>query len=275
MEIDKNALTLTIEGNIAHLVLNRPRVKNALNRDIRARLVEVTSQLKSDSSVRVVVVSGSGDCFSAGADIQELVQIRDESHARAYIVELRESMRSLARLPIPTIAAIEGIAFGGGMELALWCDLRVVGRNARVGFPEVGLGAVPAAGATQLLPRLVGGAIARQLCITGEPIQGQRAFELGLASKVATDGEVVEVAFDFANRIARVSMSAVASIKASLDTAWMPLDDGLDREHRLGAALFTTADHAEGTQAFLEKRVPNFIHSTTSGSEAQRAQGQT
>lgn len=253
-----DVLALEIDGPVATVVIRRPAVHNALNPDVIAGIADVTRILGERQDVRAVVVTGEGRHFCAGADISEALQVETEADSRRFISRYQDAFHSFATLPQPIVAAVEGYALGGGCELALWCDIRVVSETARLGVPEVKIGALPAAGGTQLLPRLVGRSVALELLLLGDPIRGERVHQLGLATRLVPAGEARATADELARTLASLAPLAIAAMKKAVQADWLPLAEGLEIERRLGAELFATDDRREGMSAFLEKRPADF-----------------
>jgi enoyl-CoA hydratase len=241
---------------VATVRLARPEALNALNLATRKALADVFTAFQEDSDVRCIVLTGDERAFAAGADLKEMVD------ANAVEMMKRRTERywqAVARTPQPVIAAIQGYALGGGLELAMTCDIMVVGENAQLGQPEVRVGIMPGAGGTQRLTRAVGKYQAMRLCLTGRPISGREAYEIGLASVVVPDGEVMETALKMAEGIAKMPPLAVVSIKeAILQGQDASLDAGLALERKAFQLLFATADRREGMTAFIDKRKPDF-----------------
>ena len=244
--------------SVALLTLNRPKALNALDRatleGLRADLAEVTR----DDSVRALVLTGAGRAFAAGADIAEMRSL-SPMEAEAFSRLGHQTMRDLEALPIPTIAAVNGFALGGGCELALACDWIYASEKARFGQPEVALGLIPGFGGTSRLTRRVGVAWAKELVMTGEPIRAEEALRIGLANRIWAPEELLEGALGAARQAAAKGPLAVSLAKRILD-------EGQDTDARTAHALeqngfgliFGTEDHAEGMDAFLEKRDPVF-----------------
>ena len=250
------SINLIRRGGAAVLSIDRPEAKNALSRALVDELDAHLLQILSTPSARVLILHGEGH-FAAGADIREMA---DCSPDEAMDFSFSPVFNRLAALPIPTIAAIEGFALGGGLELALCCDLRIAGRTARMGFPEITLGIMPGAGGTIRAPRLLGAARALELIYTGEVIPADRALALGLVNRVVDEGTALEEALALAERIARFSPVALRTAKQSVlrgldepDAEW-----AVAREAQLWSGLFATSDQREGMAAFLEKRRPVF-----------------
>jgi enoyl-CoA hydratase/carnithine racemase len=209
--------------------------------------------------VRAVVVTGTGDrAFCAGSDVKEFESLRGRVGEGKLILEKAVYMR-LARLSVPTIAAIQADALGGGLELALCCDLRVADEKAKLGLPEVRLGVMPGSGGTQLLPRVVGLAKAKELILTGEIIDAAEAGRIGLVNRVVPAGAALEVTTDLAETIASRGPVAVQEAKKVLDVGVdLPLDEGLAKELEASERIFSSEDMLEGARAFFEKRQPKF-----------------
>jgi enoyl-CoA hydratase len=252
--------TLLVErrDRVALVTINRPEKRNALNAMVRRELVAALDALRTDPAVRVVVLTGAGDkAFIAGADIAEFAE-RTPVEQRATMVG-RRVYDEVAAFPRPTIAMINGFALGGGCELALACDLRIAGRSARFGQPEIRLGLIPGGGGTQRLPRLVGFGRAMRLILTGELIDATEAERIGLVDGVFEDGELLERTLALAAAIASHSPLALELAKTAVRTALeTPLNAGLGHERDLFIAAFASEDHVEGVRAFLEKRQPEF-----------------
>ncbi len=243
-------------GGIAVVTLNRPRVRNAIDLATVRALHDVLDRLAADPKTRALILTGAGGtAFASGADIRDL-QRRRASDALAGINSTL--FMKIERLPIPTIAAVRGWALGGGCELALACDLRIAGESARFGQPEVGLGIIPAAGATYRLPRLVGMGRARDMILTGRIVGAEEALGIGLVNKVVPDDRVLEEACLVAAAIARRGPLAVRAAKAALLAAAYGPEAGFVAEGLAQAILFESHDKAEGLSAFLAGRPPRF-----------------
>ena len=244
---------------IAIVKIVRPVALNALNLATRKALAEAFAGLQDDPEVRCIVLTGDEKAFAAGADLKEMAD------ADAVEIMKRRTERywqTVARTPQPIIAAIQGFALGGGLELAMICDIVVAGENAQLGQPEVRVGIIPGAGGTQRLTRAVGKFQAMRLCLTGRPISGREAYEIGLASLAVPDGEVMETALKMAEGIAKLPPLAVASVKeAILHGENASLESGLALERKAFQLLFATQDRREGMAAFIEKRKPKFTGS--------------
>jgi enoyl-CoA hydratase len=223
------------------------------------RLDEVLDELARDREVRAVVVTGAGErAFCAGSDVKEFEELAGRV-ARGKLLYEKYVYRKLAELPVPTIAAIEGDALGGGLELALCCDLRVASARARLGMPEVRLGVIPGSGGTQRLPAVVGPARAKELILIGELISAQRAEQIGLVNAVVGEGEALAAATDMAQRIAQRGPVAVREAKRLIERARdLDLDAGMAAELDASDRVFASEDMLEGARAFFAKRPPDF-----------------
>jgi enoyl-CoA hydratase len=246
-------------GKAALLTIDRPQALNALDRPTMAELQARMEQLAQDRDVLCVVLTGAGEkAFVAGADIRAMLDLQPldaQRHSEAGHALLKSVLRS----PHVTIAAVNGYALGGGLELAMACDLRIASENAQLGLPEVGLGVIPGFGGTQRLARLVGEARALELMLTADRIPAQRALELGLVNRVVPREQLLKEAFALAERIAQNGPVAVRLAKHSLQRGLdMPLDAGLAFEAACFGACFSTHDQKEGMRAFVEKRPPRY-----------------
>ena len=251
-------ITLERRGAVAILTINRPDKLNALSRQVHQEGVAALDELKHDDSVRVVVLTGSGEkAFIAGADIKEFqeqtpITQRNEFHERTLF-------NSIDTFPKPVIAMINGFCLGGGNELALACDLRICSENAKFSQPEINLALIPGGGGTQRLTRLIGEGRAMQLALTGDMIDAQTAFNFGLVNHVYPAAELEEKTMELANKIAEKAPIALQLAKEAVKFASRSnLDEGLRREVDLFALCFATEDKKEGVAAFLEKRKPIF-----------------
>ncbi|SFS49798.1 enoyl-CoA hydratase-related protein [Marininema halotolerans] len=245
---------------IAILTIQRPEVYNALNLPILQELTRITEELSHSKATRVVVITGAGDkAFSAGADLKERRGFT-EDQVRRFIRTIRECFNGIARLPKPVIAAVNGVALGGGMELALACDLRVADEHAVFGLTETSLGIIPGAGGTQRLARLIGQAKAKELIFTARRLTAKEAMDLGMLNQVVKDGTVMEEAMKLASMINENAPLALAQAKFAIDYgAETDLGTGLALETKAYETLIPTKDRLEGLDAFKEKRKPIYL----------------
>ncbi len=238
------------------LRINRPEARNALNTPLRKALAAAFMQAVQEPELRAIVMTGDERAFVAGADLREFATMSTTDVAR---VDMRQTWGVIAACPLPVIAAIRGFALGGGLELAMHADIIIAGEGARLGQPEIGVGIMPGGGGTQRLVRAVGKFKAMQMLLTGQPVTGRVAFEMGLVSEVVEDAEVLPHALELAARIASLPPLAARKIKeVVLAGADAPLDTGIMLERRAFETLFDTTDKAEGMAAFLEKRPARF-----------------
>ncbi len=249
-------LLVNNDGGVRTITINRPDKLNALNRQVIAELHVAFGQAAQDDAVRAVILTGAGE--KACADIGEMagmtpVQLREFSRQGQAL------MTRIERLGKPVIAAINGFALGGGFELAMGCHLRLAADTAKIGQPEVRLGLIPGFGGTQRLLRLAGRGAALELCLTGDPVDAQRACQLGLVNRVVAAAELAGEAATLAGRLAALAPQALRGvIDAIAFGGENALDQGLEYETQLFAVLASTEDMREGTSAFLEKRKPAF-----------------
>ncbi len=241
---------------VALVRLHRPDKRNALSVGLRRKLVAVLQQLDSDAGVRAIVLAGSPRVFAAGADLAEIAD------AGAIDMMLRDTLRlwsAIARLDTPMVAAVRGMALGGGFELALHADLIVAGDNARFGLPEIKVGLMPGAGGTQRLLRLLGRQRTLRLLLTGDTLSASQAQALGIVNEVVPDDQVEPEAVALAQRVAAMPPLAVRQIREVVAAgADCPLEAALRLEHKALQLLCASQDKQEGIRAFLEKRAPRF-----------------
>jgi enoyl-CoA hydratase/carnithine racemase len=241
---------------VAVLRINRPQVRNALNLEVRTRLADEVRKHSADTSVRCIVITGSEQAFAAGADIAEMAEAGPvEVMAR----NVQQYWRAITDCPKPVIAAVEGYALGGGLELALCADIIVAGESAKLGLPEVKLGILAGGGGTQKLARLVGSKRALLLMLTGRLFSAGEALGMGLISDVAPAGQALPRALEIAGEIAAMPPISVLQIKELVNAGLnAPLETALMLERKAFQLQFATRDQKEGMRAFLEKRKPTF-----------------
>lgn len=242
---------LEVDGAVGTIRLDRPKM-NAINGQVTAELKAAAEQARDDGGIRAVVLYGGERVFAAGADIKEMSTIT-YGEMLTWGSKLQESLKVVARLPKPVIAAVTGYALGGGFELALTADFRVLGERAKVGVPEITLGVIPGAGGTQRLTRLVGPARAKDLVFTGRHVAAEEARALGIADRVVPDAEVYETAMEMARAYGSGPAVALRTAKQAIDDGLeMDLDSALRLETALFAGLFSTEDQKTGMASFLE-----------------------
>ena len=243
------------KGNIAVATINRPKALNALNSDVLTDLNELVDVVTADAEIRALVITGSGEkAFVAGADIGEMSTLTP-AEGEAFGKHGNDVFRRIETLPIPTIAAINGFALGGGCELSMSCDIRICSETAVFGQPEVGLGITPGFGGTQRLARLVSPGMAKQLIYTAKNIKADEAYRIGLVNAVYSAEELMAAAEKLANTIASNAPIAVRACKKAInDGLQVDMDQAIVIEEKLFGSCFKTADQIEGMGAFLEKR---------------------
>jgi enoyl-CoA hydratase/carnithine racemase len=244
-------VTLQVEDGVGTIRLDRPKM-NAIDEQLHREVRAAAQEAGRRDDVRAVVLYGGERVFAAGADIKAMSQL-DGSAMVAWGRELTASFTEVARIPKPVIAAITGYALGGGYELALCADFRVIGAGAKIGQPEILLGVIPGAGGTQRLARLVGPAKAKDIVFTGRHVGAEEALEIGMVDAVVPDADVYETAVAMARKFAAGPPLALAAAKRAIDEGLdRPLQQGLELESELFAGLFDTEDQATGMRSFLE-----------------------
>jgi enoyl-CoA hydratase len=248
-----------VKNRIAFVTINRPEKLNALNRDTLNELKTCFEKIKSDSEINVVILAGAGEkAFVAGADISELNKL-NEADGKTFSEFGQGVFNQIEQLNKPVIAAVIGFALGGGSELAMACHIRLASEKAKFGQPEVNLGIIPGYGGTQRLARLVNTGRAAELILTGDIIDANEAYRIGLVNKVYPPEELMTKAVELAEKISSKGQIAVElSLKAIVSTNELPESDGLKFEAELFGKCCGTEDFIEGTSAFLEKRKPEF-----------------
>jgi enoyl-CoA hydratase/carnithine racemase len=246
-----------IDRSVRVLTIDRPPV-NALNEEVIDELNQAVQAAMLDGNIRAIVITGAGKMFVAGADLDRLAAA-DETRGRGLVSCVKALHHIMAKGTKPVIAAINGVAAGGGLELAMACDIRIAEKNARLGLPEATLGVIPGAGGTQMMPRLIGLGKALELMLTGQLISSEEALAIGLIEQVATTETALEMALRIAGLIAKNAPIAIAEIKAgAYDCLSLPLDQGLDEETNRFGRICATKDKNEGISAFKMRRPPIF-----------------
>lgn len=248
-------ILLEKKGLYAVATINRPKALNALNSEVLSDLDELVQTVSADADIRALVITGSGEkAFVAGADIGEMSTLTPEE-GEAFGKHGNDVFRKLETLPIPTIAAVNGFALGGGCELSMSCDIRICADTAVFGQPEAGLGITPGFGGTQRLARLVGPGMAKQLIYTAKNIKADEAYRIGLVNAVYPLDELMPAAEKMAETIARNAPIGVRACKKAINEGLeVEMDDAVVIEEKLFGSCFKTADQIEGMSAFLEKR---------------------
>ncbi len=248
-----NNILVSVEGNVASVVLNRPEVRNAIDKAMIDDLHGALDELAARDDVTVLVLSGAGGkAFAAGADI---AQLRERKSREALLAINARLFQKLEEFPQPTIAAIQGFCLGGGCELAMACDIRIAGRGAKLGQPEVALGIIPAAGGTQRMPRLVGLGRAKEIIFTGRVVEADEALRIGLVNHVVDDADVMPRAAEMAAQIAAQGRLALRMAKIAMNASSRTgQDTGFLIEQISQAVLFDSADKHERMTKFLDRK---------------------
>ncbi|MEO4054542.1 enoyl-CoA hydratase-related protein [Solibacillus sp. CAU 1738] len=252
-------ITYEQDGSIASITLNRPNVLNAFNFDMLTELQAVIESIRIHPDIRLVIITGAGDtAFSVGADLKERRTL-PEPLVKRNLNKFGEVFSAVESLPQPTICALNGYAFGGGLELALACDFRIAANNVIVGLTETKLGIIPGAGGTQRLPRIVGEAKALELILCAKKIDSEEALACGLFTKVVEPDALAEAVADFANRILLNAPIAIQQAKFAVKQGMkVDLHTGLQIERKAYEITLQTEDRVEALNAFVEKRAPQF-----------------
>jgi enoyl-CoA hydratase/carnithine racemase len=253
MEVDcvGEFVRVEVAGPIATIRLDRPKL-NALNAQVQAEIAAAAAQVTGDGAVRAVILYGGERVFAAGADIKEMAELGAPAMGER-AAALQAALNDVAAIPKPVVAAVTGYALGGGLELALCADFRVLGESAKVGQPEILLGVIPGAGGTQRLPRLIGPAKAKDLIFTGRHVDAAEALAIGLADRVVPDAEVYQAAKDMVAQYAAGPVLALSAAKQAVDKGLeVDLATGLEIERLHFASLFATEDQKAGMRSFLE-----------------------
>jgi enoyl-CoA hydratase len=257
--MEYKVIKFEVVDSIAIVRINRPDALNALNTNVFNEMDDVIARLVKDTSVRAMIITGEGKAFVAGADIAEMVN-KTKEEGSDFSRLGQNTFRSLEKLDIPVIAAINGFALGGGLEFAMGCDFRIASNKAKFGQPEVNLGLIPGYAATQRLPRLVGMADALYMLLTAEMITADDALRIGLVQKVVEPEELMNECMRLGKLIAAKGPKAVAKVKRVTRASWlMSFEDGCEYEAQQFGTLFGKGNEGEeGMKAFLEKRKPNW-----------------
>jgi len=247
------------DDGIALVVLSRPEALNALNLEMFSELESLFDELKENSQVRVVILTGEGDkAFAAGTDINMMKGLQISEVAERGLL-VNRAQGKIENFPYPVIAAINGVALGGGCEVAMACDIRIASTKAKFGQPEINLGIIPGGGGTQRLTCLIGISRAKELVFSGDIISAQRAYEMGLVNKVTAPEELMAEAKKLAAKIASKSLATLSLCKQAVNYGYSEdLKQGLAFEMKCFADCFRTEDQVEGMQAFVERRNPVF-----------------
>jgi len=251
-----NTILVEARDHVGLITLNRPKALNALNKELADELCSALASFDSNPTIRCIVITGSEKAFAAGADIKEM---QNKSYMEMYETDWFASWERMTNCRKPIIAAVAGVALGGGCELAMMCDFIIAADTARFGQPEIKLGVMPGMGGTQRLTKIVGKAKAMEMCLTGRMMDANEAERAGLVARVVPAADLLDDALKTAKTIAEMSHPISVMTKESVNRAYeTTLQEGIRFERRLFHAMFATADQKEGMSAFVEKRTPHF-----------------
>lgn len=246
------------ESSIAFITFDRPKRMNAINSNVLDELESAINEIEADKSVRVIIFTGEGKAFIAGADIKELSKLRG-MEANSFIQKGVKLFRRIEKLSIPSISAINGYCMGGGLEFALCTDIRYASENAIFSFPEAGLGLMPGFSGTQRLPRIIGISKTKEIMFTGKKIKAKKAKFLGMIDQVFSEAELMNKTVEFAESIIKNSSTSIKSMKRAIDVGIdLNIDAAIELEKGVVTPIFGCQDQVEGFKAFKEKRKPNF-----------------
>ena len=248
------------QGEICLITINRPKVLNALTPAVFTELNYAIDEVEADDEVRVVIITGAGRAFGAGADIEYMREL-DAKGAKDFAKHITGVLRRLESLDKIFIAALKGYALGGGCELAMACDIRIAEKNTKFGLPETSLGVIPGFSGTQRLARLVGITAAKGIVLTAGKVDADEALRIGLINSVTEEGMLMEEVYAYANKILKNASIATAYAKEAITRGiQLDIDSAIDYEKNLFGLCFATYDQKEGMSAFIEKRKPNYLN---------------
>lgn len=258
LEKKYNTMRVERQGEVAIVRFDRPEAMNAANVEMSKERVEIYSGLSYDPDVRVVIITGNERAYCAGGDLEAFSKFTT-AQAKEFAMRGLDYQKILMDMPKPTIAAISGFAFGGGMENVLLCDLRIAADNAKFALPEIKVGIFPGGGGTQRLVQNVSICKAKEMIFLGEPIGAQEALNLGLVNRVVPYEELMDTAMAWAKKLCKRPPIALKEAKAAVNAAWSSdIYAGMEKEIQAWSKLYATEDQKEGMNAFLQKRKPNF-----------------
>jgi enoyl-CoA hydratase len=247
------------KGGIGTVTMNRPQSMNALNTRLLEELTHVFTEINGDNEIKVAIITGNEKFFGAGADISEMKDIASPLDAQCYFRTVRAAFKAIEDMEEPVIAAVSGLALGGGCEIALACDLRIAAENAVFGLPEIKIGVLPGGGGTQRLPRIIGVTKAKELLFTGDFINAEEAYRIGLVNRVVRQESLMTETIALVSKITRQPKVAVKMIKLAVDGGFnLDIRSAIAYEARCFEILFSTKDQKEGMTAFMAKRKPVF-----------------
>ncbi|OPX39719.1 MAG: crotonase [Desulfobacteraceae bacterium 4484_190.1] len=258
--MDFKNLLFDIEDGVATVTFNRPKALNALNTETFHEVGQVIDHIKENDEISAVLFTGAGDkAFVAGADLAEISRKESITDVMEFIELGHDTFRAIELMRKPVIAAVNGLALGGGTELAVSCDMRFASENAMFGTPEINLGLIPGWGGTQRVARLVGVGLAKEIVMSGEPVTAKRAYEIGLINRLVAPEDLLPKAKEYAKKLAAKPGFAMKMAKYAINFGYdLPLDNARMLEIQCASQCFSTEDLKEGVSAFLEKRKPKF-----------------
>jgi enoyl-CoA hydratase/carnithine racemase len=248
-----------VDGQVATVTLDRPAKLNAMDRQMFGELEEAAARAAGDPGVRAVVVTGAGRAFSSGLDVAEFAAMADPAEAAAVVADIQRAITAYELLSKPVVAAVNGLAFGGGLQLAIACDLRLAGEPAEFASMEMRWAIVPDLGGSERLPRLIGVGRAKELIFTGRPVGAAEALRIGLVNRVVPAAELADAAADLAGGLAAGPTLALGLAKQALNEAFeRSTAEGMAAAQRAQRLTLASADHAEARAAFAQRRPPRF-----------------
>jgi len=254
-----NTITYEKDNGIACIRLNREKSMNAINDELMRELDKVFDEIAVDESIAVVIITGTSKVFAAGADIKAMSKMLTPYEAHSFMNQIQSLFDKIERTPKPVIAAVSGLALGGGCEMSMACDIRIAAENARFGQPEIKIGLIPGAGGTQRLPRIVGVGRAKELLYLGDPIDAEEAYRIGLVNKVVPTESLMDEARKMAAALVKKPGFAIELTKLAVnDGINMDLRSAIAYEARCFELLFSTEDQKEGINSFIDKKEPKF-----------------
>ncbi len=257
--MDFNTMNFVKEDQIAVITLDRPKNMNAINSEFIDDLDQILNEIAGDDEIGAVIITGSEKVFAAGADLKEISSIATPVDAHSFVSRVQSVFNKIEKSEKPVIAAVSGLALGGGCELSMACDVRIAAENAMFGQPEIKVGVIPGAGGTQRLPRLIGLGRAKELLFTGDPIDAKEAYRVGLVNKVVPVESLLDEAKKMAGKFIKQPGFALRITKMVVNEGInMDIQSALVHEARCFELLFSTEDQKEGMKAFVEKRKPVF-----------------
>ena len=239
--------------------LNRPDKMNAINLEMIKELHDAFREMEPDRNVRCVIVTGNGKYFCAGADIEGLMELKTGEDSRKFVTSYQNLFKYISKFPKPTIAAIRGFALGGGLELAISCDLLIASKGTKLGVPEVKLGAIPAGGGASRIHKIVGEKVAKEMLFLGDPLPVERMHDLGLVNMITENDDLDSIALKVGEKLSKLPSKAICEMKKlTRHVQFQSLDEGMSMEVDVFEKLWELKDFKEGVESFLSKRAPVF-----------------